>query len=440
MKHRATLNQQIASLKRHGVTFILRSENEAKAFLSSKTYYYKLKSYINNYPEVKAERGHKSRGVDFEHLVELSIIDYSLSRTCLTLALAVEHAVKVRTNQLLMKSEDPGLGQSLARYATSGDYTDVRTNPYTATMWESCKDAPSVWNLWEVLSLSQQINLYGSYYRFKGEERAPFEDLLSIVRKLRNAVSHGNCLLADVNRPSEAVRTAKPRKGEGRRDDKSVTDKALDMCGLSKKRRDNKTNALNRALDRLVVNNFAALLLCHLEFVESGGVLSHAIANLESLINRIEANRGEYFGDKGREKALNKDVDQTLRAIQRLARGYIGKAEKKREKLLRRTLRNAPQEPPAPPRAPAPGDLLEPFYREQDPRPAPLLAPGPPVIAGTGIPYHEVVDLVETGSFTPAEVAESYSQEVSEDAVRQALDFADFITGRQTDDEHTGRT
>ena len=250
-----------------------------------------------------------------------------MSRICLSLALSTEHFLKVRLNQLIMSDPKSDLSEVLVRRILNGDTSSIRYNPYTEDMWTACNDNPSIWHLWELLPVNEHISLYTSYFDYRGET-APFAHLLLILRKLRNAVSHGNCLLADVSRPSE-----QRRQSEGQKYDKEVTLAALRMCEVSPRRHSGKKKALNEALDRLVVNNFAAALLCHLEFADSHKALSHMMSDLKRFSERIERHRPLFFGDLHVETPRNQLVNSTLSAIQRLISGYCRQAERKLTKL-----------------------------------------------------------------------------------------------------------
>lgn len=323
MKQSITVDEQIALLKSHGITFELMDEDSAREFLRSRSYFFKIKSYERNYKRIEIGATYTYSGLDFGHLVELSYMDFALSRICLSLALSTEHFLKVRLNQLIMNDPKPDLSETLVRRILHGDTSLIRCNPYTEDMWEACNNAPSIWHLWELLPLNEHIRLYSSYFDYHGVQ-PPYAHLLFIVRKLRNAVSHGNCLLADVSRPSEGR-----RQSNGKRYDKEVTLAALRMCGVSPRRNSGKKKALNDALDRLVVNNFAAALLCHLKFADSYKALSHMVADLKGFSERIERRRPLFFGDLHVEVPRNHLVNSTLLAIQRLIEGYCRQADRK---------------------------------------------------------------------------------------------------------------
>lgn len=322
MKQHSTLDDQIASLKRRGVQFDLMSEDQARDFLTSNSYFYKLKSYRGNYPRLGDDDNYTYQGLDFGHLVEISNIDFALSRLVLSLSLGIEHALKVRTNQLIMSDRDPDIAEKCVRRVTHGDYSDVHSNPYTQELFSHCKGEYAVWHLWELLSFRYQIDFYQAYYKLRYDKEAPKIHLLYIVRQIRNAVSHGNCLLADMGRLS-------PSKTEERRD-REVTDAALEMCGLPVMRRGKRLNSFTRALDLLVVNNYAAVLLCHLSFVDSAKALEHSASSVDDFVRRVERRREEYFGQaSGSSHEKNHQVNSNLKALIQLSRGYVRAARDK---------------------------------------------------------------------------------------------------------------
>ena len=49
MKSKITINDQIQHMKYKGIKFNIMSEDDAKDFLSTRTYYFKLKSYAKSF-------------------------------------------------------------------------------------------------------------------------------------------------------------------------------------------------------------------------------------------------------------------------------------------------------------------------------------------------------------------------------------------------------
>jgi DNA polymerase III epsilon subunit family exonuclease len=325
VNQRATIDDQIETLKRRGVTFDYMSEEQARIFLAKNSYFFKIKSYEHNYPKIDSSTGHTYKDLDFGYLVELSLIDFALSRLVWSLCSNIEHSVKLRFNNLLMQDTDPDIGEKCVRRCWSGNPPESHDNPYTNDLRDSCNSDFMPWQLWELLGFNDQLQLYSAYFSVKGK-RMPMKHLLFIVRKMRNAVSHGNCLLTDMSRLA-------PTKSEQDRTDTEVTSMAMRMCDKRVRTRGQRTRTLQQSLDSLVVNNYAAVLLCHLEFVEGAHILRHACDEVQHFINRLNYKRDEYFGDSGVITTRNHLIDSTLSALETLSKGYVHKAHKKAEEL-----------------------------------------------------------------------------------------------------------
>lgn len=327
-KRRATLDEQIETLRRRGVVFEEMGEESARNFLTYNSYYFKLKSYENNYPKIEENRDYRYVGIDFAYLVELSLIDFALSRLVWSLCSNIEHSIKVDFNQKLMDDPDGDIAEKCVKKCFCGIYPTMHDNPYTNDLLTNCHRDYTPWHLWELLALNDQLNLYEAYYKVK-KEQLPEKHLLFIMRKMRNAVSHGNCLFADMGRLAPSMEGKDGRKMS----DIEVTNKAMRMCGREPKTGGKRKPALQVALDRLVVNNYAAVLICHLRYVDSPRTIRHACNEVRNFINRANRKRAEYFGDKGRKEPRNKLVNSTLEALITLSNGYIEKAEDKAAKL-----------------------------------------------------------------------------------------------------------
>lgn len=322
MKQRATLDEQIGTLISHGITFKLMDEKRARNFLSNNSYFFKIKSYENNYPKTMDESGGYSYDdLDFGQLVELSLIDFALSRLVWSMCSSIEHAIKVRFNQLVMLDKDPDIAATCVRRCFSGNLPEMHDNPYTDDMKVQCHGDFALWNLWELLGFNDQLNLFNTYWKYRHEEDHPYQHLLFIVRKMRNAVSHGNCLLTDMNRPS-------PHRKQHDRSDLEVTNAALRLCDKSRKS-GSRTKTFQQVLDRLVVHNYACVLLCHLEFVDSPRALIHSTHEVQAFVDRMNQRRARYFGDEGVRHPRNILIDSTFSAIETLSKSYIKKARAK---------------------------------------------------------------------------------------------------------------
>ena len=157
MKQRATLDEQINTLVSHGVTFDLMDEEKARRFLSNNSYFFKIKSYENNYRKTIDESGYVYDNLDFGHLVELSLVDFALSRLVWSMCSSIEHSIKVRFNQLIMKDQNPDIADICVRRCFSGNLPTMHDNPYTDDMKTGLQGDFALWNLWELLGFNDQL-------------------------------------------------------------------------------------------------------------------------------------------------------------------------------------------------------------------------------------------------------------------------------------------
>lgn len=197
------VDQQIQSLIAHGITFDLYTETDAQEFLTSNTYFFKLKAFENNF-----ERNNEQYlGLDFAYLVDLSTIDYHLRTLLSFLCLNIEHALKVRFNQLIMNDSDED-GYAIVRqfdpngeFLFHGDYNNSRyhNSIYTEGLLNKFFAEPSVWNLWEIIDFSTLCKLYNTYLT-KCHCKDNITALFKSIRIMRNAASHNNYLLIGIRK------------------------------------------------------------------------------------------------------------------------------------------------------------------------------------------------------------------------------------------------
>lgn len=153
-KRRATLDEQIETLRRRGVVFEEMGEDRARYFLTYNSYYFKLKSYENNYQKIEENGSYRYVGIDFAYLVELSLIDFALSRLVWSLCSNIEHSIKVDFNQRLMEDPDDGIAEKCVREAFHGLIPKTHDNPYTNDLLKNCHRDFAPWHLWELLALN----------------------------------------------------------------------------------------------------------------------------------------------------------------------------------------------------------------------------------------------------------------------------------------------
>lgn len=122
-----SIDEQITDMQGKGITFLYSSKEDAKRFLKYNTYYFKIKAYERNYDKYNAtDKKGQYINLDFAYLKELSILDMYLRKTILSMALDIEHALKV---QLLYDLSQNPLedGYSIVNEYLGQDFTTVKS-------------------------------------------------------------------------------------------------------------------------------------------------------------------------------------------------------------------------------------------------------------------------------------------------------------------------
>ncbi len=184
-----------------GITFNLKSEEDAAVFLAKHNYFFRLKQYADFGEKTKSG---KFTNVDFGQMVELSTIDMFLRKIILKMTLDFEHYLKVKIiNDSQENPADDGYAvvQNFLEIHKKFQYVveniNSTTTYYNRQLFDNYKETPSVWSMVELLSFSDFIDFYAHYYKYfnlKCEYTPHFDS----VRRLRNAAAHNNCMLSNL--------------------------------------------------------------------------------------------------------------------------------------------------------------------------------------------------------------------------------------------------
>lgn len=205
MKKFLTYDQLIQHMKEKGIKFKIVSEEEAKEFLKGHNYYMKLASYRFNYSKYGAD--HLKRGeyqnLDFGYLKELSTIDMYLRRYVEQMCLDIEHAIKVRLIDEVTRNPHEN-GYEIVRSYFAEEDSDLRLlkSIRKHKSGEYCKDLIikyypyfPIWVLVEIISFGDLLHICGYYDKKYGTKILLENKHMNIVRDLRNASAHNNCLM-----------------------------------------------------------------------------------------------------------------------------------------------------------------------------------------------------------------------------------------------------
>lgn len=224
-KPKLTSSQLIQKMKTDkGITFNLVSEAKAQKYLFNENNYLRTASYRKNYQKyLNGQNKGKYINLDFGYLKELAEID-SLLRTKLSKAcFDLEHDLKIR---LLQDSEtnqkddgykivenflkaNPYIVGKLEASCTSPFTTNLlnkyfavalvynnqkKRNEYKITAFNDCP----VWVFLELITFGDFIKFYEFYYKVMHIKMPINISILKMLKNLRNACAHNNCLIADL--------------------------------------------------------------------------------------------------------------------------------------------------------------------------------------------------------------------------------------------------
>lgn len=283
-----------------GITFNIMSEADAADYLSSHNNYLRTASYRYNYEKHRTgENEGKYIQLDFAYLVELSKLDMYLRGYLLPMCIDIEHAVKRKlitdiesntqedgysivdiflqdnpaiVNSIAQKADSVFTGDLIAKYFGLCYVFDAAGNMRTDILSVDCP----VWVLVELLAFNDLIR-FAKFYTEQYPNRLTINfKQLNVVRSLRNACAHNNCLLLSL-RPGKT----KPLS--------DVTQAVASISTIQKEERKNKLSC--RPLFETV-----CMLIEYTELV-SDQVRIHRMKELQSFTNGRLVKNAVYFAN-----------------------------------------------------------------------------------------------------------------------------------------------
>lgn len=224
-KPKYTSSELVQKMKNEkGITFKYVSEDSAAYYLDNVNNYLRTAAYRKNYQKQIEGQGDSNRyiSLDFAYLQELSTIDMHLRHIITKMCIDIEHAMKVQLGKLISDDEKED-GYKIVKEFLNNNDSIVKNleskikSPFTGELIQKYFviekryikeqereinkiveiDCP-VWVLNELLSFGE----FTKFYQFCGKklELSVFpENVISLIRGLRNGCAHNNCIIADLN-------------------------------------------------------------------------------------------------------------------------------------------------------------------------------------------------------------------------------------------------
>lgn len=276
-----TAQDQVLHSKSKGVKFEKFSEDDAIKYLEENNNYFKLRAFRKNF--TKNQKG-LYLNLDFAQLVDLAILDNRLRRILLEMTLSIEHFSKVHLLKVLQAAGEDGyqivtdyinqLSQKSQNILLS-DLHKNKTSHYCGNLYRKYlattpMNAP-VWAFIEVISFGQYLHFYE--YCAKRVHAQALSDrlyLMRVVKDLRNACAHNNCIINDLRAPlPQAIQKVRNNTSKN-----LALTQAVSKLSISDARR-------KKYLGRLTLYQITTTLYSHKEIVISKGVHNHIAEELQ---------------------------------------------------------------------------------------------------------------------------------------------------------------
>lgn len=280
-KGKLTINEIIENIKSKGITFNHISEESAKDYLLTHTYYFKLKAYAKNYK--KNPTRNKYIQLDFSYLQDLARLDMYFRELIFKMTVDVEYLVKVQIMTECQKNtyddgykivsdflnENSAVKEDLQKRTLGKSYNSALIKDHLADM--------PIWVFLETINLYNLSKFYAFY-----TTRFPIENdvlpYLWSIRMLRNASAHNLCVL---NRLLETGQTINSRLFK-------VIKRDFPVIGARK---------LKQYMANPVVYDFLAVLTAFKDLDKSKCVLKRHLVDLHHFLKRCTKHASYYRGN-----------------------------------------------------------------------------------------------------------------------------------------------
>ena len=263
-----------------GITFNLKSEEEAAVFLAKHNYFFRLKQYADFGEKTKSG---KFINVDFGQMVELSTVDMFLRKLILKMTLDFEHYLKVKIiNDSQENPADDGYAVVESFLETHNrvrhliENLNNSSNFYNRQVFDKYKEKTSVWSIVEMLGFSDFIDFYAHYYQYfhlKCEYTPHFES----VRRLRNAAAHNTCMISNL----------KPQSWF-----KSDIEINFELLGANL---EVGNGVISSCLKVPVLNDFAVMLSNYVKLISSPKIKEKTLEEMQEFFNGRMILHKDYF-------------------------------------------------------------------------------------------------------------------------------------------------
>ena len=263
-----------------GITFNIKSEEEAAVFLAKHNYFFRLKQYADFGEKTKSG---KFINVDFGQMVELSTVDMFLRKLILKMTLDFEHYLKVKIiNDSQENPADDGYAVVESFLETHNrvrhliENLNNSSNFYNRQVFDKYKEKTSVWSIVEMLGFSDFIDFYAHYYQYF-HQKCEYTPHFDSVRRLRNAAAHNTCMISNL----------KPQSWF-----KSDIEINFELLGANL---EVGNGVISSCLKVPVLNDFAVMLSNYVKLISSPKIKEKTLEEMQEFFNGRMILHKDYF-------------------------------------------------------------------------------------------------------------------------------------------------
>lgn len=280
-KSKYTSEQLVKHIENKGIKFELCTEFEAKKFLEESNYYFKLASYRENFE--KNNEG-KYIELDFQYLIDLSIIDMRLRYIIIQMCLDIEHVLKTKIlNSISDDCQEDGYTIVDEYYQfIQGNKEDIfnhiafNNRHYLHQLFNRYQKDIPIWVICELFTFGNLTRFIEFYYnKTRDKDYKELSDLLKYAKNVRNCAAHNSPILIHIKQRDLTSAAA------------GITQSISKIDSISDNTRRNKLK--NKRLHDIVT-----LFYLHSKYVKSEGIKVSRHELLNEWINRAKKHQ-EYY-------------------------------------------------------------------------------------------------------------------------------------------------
>ncbi|TLP91011.1 Abi family protein [Staphylococcus xylosus] len=281
-------------MKFKGISFNYIDEFSAMEILEYKNYYFKLNSYVDNYPKrlvrYQNDLVERYQPVDFKNLVDLASLDMQLRYIIIKFCLDIEHSAKLKILRSITRLNDEDGYEVVGNFFNHVKANSNIKNPYKKMLkhlkydsyreldYDKYEQNTPIWFLIEYLQFGDLCWFIEFLYNeYKINEFKQLSKTLRFVKNIRNKAAHNTPILNNIVSINQI---------NGNDKNVLITQYGKKL-GVSKK-------LLDKRLRNYNIHDILAMFFVYDNVVMSSSMREHRVLEFQDFMNRAKRNKNIY--------------------------------------------------------------------------------------------------------------------------------------------------